>query len=194
MAHLSDVVAQEIMGEISDIVARIEAVAEKVPRAENLQIVVSNVLEDFKRTAGMTVMGETSRMKAELAKAAADIAGKVAKDVAGREKSQWIAGCFVVVGIILGFLTWSMYSKGYSAGYGSGQATGYIDARDEKAAASWANTPDGKMAYRLAAAGNISMLALCEKKYGWKIEDDYCKPFPTYNEKGQEVIFGWKIR
>lgn len=194
MAQLSDSVAQQIMGEIDDLVKRIEAVAEKVPKTENLQASVNNVLSEFKKTAGITVMGETARMKAELAQAAADVAGKVARDVAGREKAEWIAGCIAVSFLTFSLFGWVMHYKGRSAGFAEGHEQGYEEAKDEKAAASWANTPSGKSAYRLAMAGNISMLYLCEEKYGWKIEGDYCMPYPAKNEKGQQIIWGWKIK
>lgn len=194
MAQLSDSVAQQIMGEINDLVKRIEAVSEKVPQTEKLQIAVNNILNEFKKTAGMTVMGETARMKAELAQAAADVAGKVAQDVAGREKAEWIAGSIAVAFLTFSLFGWMMHYKGHAAGFAEGHEQGYFEAKDEKAAASWANTPGGKSAYRLALAGNISMLVLCEEKYGWKIEGDYCMPYPTNNEKGQQISWGWKIK
>ena len=86
-----------------------------------------------------------------------------------------------------------MNSKVYSAGFAYGHEKGYEEAKSDKAAASWANTPQGQFAYRLAMAGSISMLASCEEKYGWKIDGDYCMPFPTYNQKGQEISMGWEI-
>lgn len=194
MAQLSDSVAQQIMGEINDLVKRIEAVAEKVPQTKNLQAAVNNVLDEFKKTAGITVMGETARMKAELARAAADIAGKVAKDIAGKEKAKWIAGSIAVAFLAFSLFGWMMYYKGNTAGFANGHEQGYMEAKDEKSAASWANTPGGKSAYRLAMAGNISMLVLCEEKYGWRIEGDYCIPYPTNDEKGQKISWGWKIK
>lgn len=194
MAQLSDLVAQQIMGEIADLVKRIEAVSEKVPQTENLQIAVNNVLNEFRKTAGMTAMAETARMKAELAQAVADVAEKVAHDIAGKKKFQWVAGCLAVAFISFSTFGWMMNGKGYSAGFAFGHERGYEEAKSEKAAASWANSPQGKFAYSLARAGSISMLATCEEKYGWRIEGEYCMPYPTYNAKGQQISWGWKIK
>jgi hypothetical protein len=194
MAQLTDSVAQQIMGEIADLVKRIEAVSEKVPQTEKLQQAINSVLNEFKKTAGMTVMGETARMKAELAQAVSDVAGKVANDVASKKNVQWIAGCFAVVFLSFSSFGWMMNSKGYTAGFAFGHERGYEEAKSERAAESWANTPQGKYAYRLAMVGSISMLAICEEKYGWRIEGEYCIPYPTRNENGQEVSMGWKIK
>ncbi|WP_242012666.1 replication protein [Acetobacter lambici] len=47
------------------------------------------------------------------------------------------------------------YFFGQQAGTEKGQAEGYQAARDEKAAASWANTPAGQRAYGLDQLGNL---------------------------------------
>jgi hypothetical protein len=189
MAQLSDSVAQQIMGEIDDLVKRIEAVSEKVPQTEALQIAVNNVLKEFKTTAGMTVMGETARMKAELTRAAIDVAEKVAKDVAGRERAEWIAGCIAVAFLTFCLFGLLMHHKGRSAGYSEGHEQGYIEAKDEKAAASWANTPEGELAYGLAQAGSIRKLAHCDGK-GWIIKNNSCFP----QTGSDNMIYGWRIK
>ena len=189
MAQLSDSVAQQIMGEIDDLVKRIEAVSKNVPQTEALQIAVSNVLSEFKTTAGMTVMGETARMKAELTRAAIDVAEKVATDVAGKEKAKWIAGCMAVACIIFSLFGWMMHHKGHSAGFAEGHELGYIEAQDEKAAASWANTPEGKLAFGLAQAGSVRNLANCDGN-GWTIKNDYCFP----QAGADNMIYGWRIK
>lgn len=56
------------------------------------------------------------------------------------------------------------------------------------AAASWANTPEGQLAYGLAQAGSVRELATCSG-HGWVIERGSC--FPRQLLKGQ--MFGWKL-
>lgn len=189
MAQLSDSVAQQIMGEIDDLVKRIEAVSERVPQTENLQVAVNNVLQDFKTTAGVMVMGETARMKADMAHAAVDVARTVAKDVVGREKAEWIAGCIVVVFLILSLFGWMMHHKGRLAGFAEGHEQGYVEAKDEKSAASWANTPEGRLAYGLTQAGSIRKLAECDGD-GWSIKKEWCLPNVGSNNR----IYGWRIK
>ncbi len=83
------------------------------------------------------------------------------------------------------------YFFGQQAGTEKGQAEGYQAARDEKAAASWANTPSGQRAYNLDQLGSLNMLAICNGK-GWKIEQQHgqsvCIPYATPNGTA-----GWYI-
>lgn len=189
MAQLSDSVAQQIMGEIDNLVKRIDAISEKVPQTENLQIAVNNVLKEFKTTAGVMVMGETAKMKAGMALAAVDVARTVAKDVAGREKAEWIAGCIAVSFLIFSLFGWMMHHKGRLAGLAEGHEQGYIEAKDEKAAASWANTLEGRLAYGLAQAGSIRKLAECDGD-GWSKKKEWCLP----NVGSNSMIYGWRIK
>src|SRR3546814_6735581 len=61
---------------------------------------------------------------------------------------------------------------GYYLGNGAGEAQGYARARDETAAASWANTTNGKLARRIdqASEQTIPAIAACPKDHGWKRE------------------------
>ena len=73
---------------------------------------------------------------------------------------------------------------GYQTGYG------HADARtvDEEAAASWANTTEGRMAQALGEVGNIERLYLCDQP-GWKIEGEFCIPWA---EK-KKAPLGWRL-
>lgn len=66
----------------------------------------------------------------------------------------------------------------HDAGLKTGNAEGYAQARDEKAAAAWATTPEGRVAYSLALAGSLRHLADCDGP-GWKIENHICRPYAT---------------
>ena len=59
---------------------------------------------------------------------------------------------------------------------------------DEKAAAAWANTPEGKLAYRFAQSGELQRLAKCQGK-GWTVEKGNCFPYALQN-KGTS---GWRL-
>src|SRR3546814_5251786 len=52
------------------------------------------------------------------------------------------------------------------------RSSGYARARDEVAAASWANTVNGKLARRIdqASEQTIPAIAACPKDHGWKRE------------------------
>ncbi|MCP9321043.1 replication protein [Acetobacter persici] len=84
------------------------------------------------------------------------------------------------------------YFFGQRSGTEKGQAEGYQKARNQEAAASWANTPAGQRAYGLDRLGSLDMLALC-KGDGWITERQkggtVC--FPKLDAKGN--LSGWYI-
>lgn len=84
------------------------------------------------------------------------------------------------------------YFFGQRAGWDTGNAEGYQKARNQEAAASWANTPSGQRAYGLDRLGSLDMLALC-KGDGWTMERQkggtVC--FPKLGAKGN--LSGWYI-
>jgi len=84
------------------------------------------------------------------------------------------------------------YWFGHQAGSEQGQAAGYQAARNEQAAASWANTPAGQRAYGLDQRGSLDMLARCTAS-GWTTErrkgGTVC--FPNPDAKG--LTSGWYL-
>jgi hypothetical protein len=73
-----------------------------------------------------------------------------------------------------------------AAAYAMGRSRGLELARDEQAAASWANTPEGRLAYRLAQGGDLEALARCTAP-GWHLENDVCFP-----RTGTSGLHGWR--
>jgi hypothetical protein len=100
---------------------------------------------------------------------------------------QWAGGCIAVAFLCVGIFGWYMYSSGHDDGYNSGYGVGYSEDKDEKAAA-WANTPEGKLAYRFAQSGELQRLAKCQSK-GWTVKRGNCFPYPFQN-KG---TYGWRL-
>lgn len=84
------------------------------------------------------------------------------------------------------------YWLGSRAGTEQGQAEGYQAAREEQAAASWANTPSGRRAYGLDQRGSLDMLARCSAP-GWTTErrKDGIVCFPKSDANGQTS--GWYL-
>lgn len=84
------------------------------------------------------------------------------------------------------------YFFGQRSGWDTGHADGYQKARNQEAAASWANTPSGQRAYGLDQLGSLDMLALC-KGDGWTMERQkggtVC--FPNANARGN--VAGWYL-
>ncbi|MCP1247270.1 replication protein [Acetobacter cerevisiae] len=84
------------------------------------------------------------------------------------------------------------YFFGQRSGWDTGHADGYQKARNQEAAASWANTPSGQRAYGLDQLGSLDMLALC-KGDGWTMERQkggtVC--FPNADARGN--VTGWYL-
>ena len=64
------------------------------------------------------------------------------------------------------------FGYGYRLGDDAGETSGYARARDEVAAVSWANTPNGKLARRIdqASVETLPDIAACPRANGWHSE------------------------
>jgi hypothetical protein len=126
---------------------------------------------------GLAGAGETLRRRIDADTAAhvalndrfaADAADRRAHELRRRRWDRWwngaLAGFALLVPVALGY--------GYHLGNGAGEASGYARARDEVAAASWANTANGKLARQIdqASEQTIPAIATCPKDAGWRRE------------------------
>jgi hypothetical protein len=124
---------------------------------------------DLIHAAGEAVAQE---LRAVIARTAAEAA------VRHERVWRWALGSLTVTFLVLG-------ATGAVA-YLLGRARGLEFARDEQAAAAWANTPEGRLAYRLAQGGDLEALARCTAP-GWHLENDVCFPRP-----GADGLHGWR--
>ncbi len=159
---------------------------ERFPNA--IALAAKETLANFKATADATVKASAEAAKADLAQAVALAAREVAYHTSAKQMWQWAGGCIAVAFLCVGIFGWYMHSNGHDDGYNSGYGVGYSEAKDEKAAAAWANTPEGKLAYRFAQSGELQRLAKCQGK-GWTVEKGNCFPYPFQN-KG---TYGWRL-
>lgn len=160
---------------------------EQFPR--RIEQAAKEALIEVKTTADAAMQASAQSAKADLAQAVATTAQQVARHSAAKQMWQWATGCILLTTLAIGGLGFYLHSIGYNAGYDSGHAAGYAQAQDEKAAAAWANTPEGRAAYQLAQATSIRDLRSCHLP-GWKIENGYC--YPLVNPKDGK-IWGWQI-
>ena len=111
--------------------------------------------------------------KAEQAASKAETAAANARQAAehlaatSRQEAR-SAASWAILGAVAGVLMagGAGYWLGHTGGRRVGLADGYRIAVDEKAAASWANTPAGRLAFGLAGAGSLDQLARCDG-HGW---------------------------
>lgn len=121
--------------------------------------------------------------------AAADQADARAHDARRRRQDGWwygaLAGFALLVPIAEGW--------GYYLGSDSGQASGYARARDEVAAASWANTANGKLARQIdqASQQTIPDIATCPSENGWHSVKEHGRRFCYGTSRDAKMISSW---
>lgn len=148
------------------------------------------------KEAAHTAAREAKETTRQLANTAAQLAhndlvgqlGNAVNQVAAEaaRKQQWKAlgmgiGTAAITLLITGCLA---FHQGTEAGFGQG----FKAARHEAAAASWANTPEGQLAYRLALVGSLQRLAKCSEP-GWKVSNGVCLPYSAPDRS----LHGWVI-
>lgn len=156
---------------------------------ELIKQAAAETLRHFQQTADVTLSATKETAKAELAKAISATARDVARLTAAKHAATWISVCLLTCCLVFGAFGWYIHQDAYAAGYDKGYARAYADANDEKAAAAWANTPQGKAAYRLAQAGSIDSLLKCNQP-GWEVAQGAC----YVHKLSDGTTYGWRIR
>jgi len=120
-----------------------------------------------------------------------DAADRRAHEMRRRRQDGWwngaLAGFALLVPLSLGY--------GYHLGNEAGDASGYARARDEVAAASWANTPNGKLARQLDQASTMTIpdIAGCPKGNGWHSEKRQGVRYCFATNANAKSITGWPM-
>ena len=155
---------------------------------EKINAITVTVLEEFKLAAGKTASAAFGETQAINAQALADIANRVAGEVSTTRMYQWAGGSVAAAAVCIGLMAWYLHSSAFDTGMAAGKAAGYEQAKNQIAAAAWANTPQGRQAYRLAQTGELDRLAKCTGK-GWVIEKGVC----YVQEIKGEGTYGWRV-
>lgn len=146
--------------------------------------------------AARTAVGEAKETAQRVASTAAQLAhgdlveqlgeavNKVASDSARKQQWKALGAGIAAAAISLLVTGWVCFDAGREAGYGAAIKV----ARNETAAAAWANTPEGQLAYRLALAGSLQQVARCSAP-GWKIRNGAC--LPQVDAEG--TLHGWVL-
>jgi hypothetical protein len=142
-------------------------------------------LTKFKLAADATILASTASANAVLMKSVADAVDSVAHNTVKKQMWKWATGCIATSFACVAVFGWYMHNMGKETGIG----IGYNDAKDAVAAASWANTPQGKAAYLLATAGSIDALSQCNQP-GWILRKNECFPQSSSDKK----LYGWKVK
>jgi hypothetical protein len=143
-----------------------------------------DVTKDIRETAAAQARAAVADTTKALAHAVAEAATASAKRVAGTQMLRWAMGCFLAATVCISTLGWWAHGKGQREGYAMGREAARDRYENAAAMASWANTPDGQLAYGLAKAGSIRELATCAG-HGWVEREGVCYP--------SSKVHGWRL-
>lgn len=147
-------------------------------------------LNGFKEAADATANAAMAKAEETLTKAvvkaSVEAANNTATAKAKVEVLKWGSACGVVGVVLVAAAFWYGHSTGKTTGYAEAIKT----ATDQKAAASWAATPQGELAFKLAKSGAIDGLARCTLAESWKIEKGVC--YPHADKKN--MVQGWRVQ
>ena len=118
--------------------SRIEATATRT--LDKVITTIETTSDETIRAAEATIKASAETTMSSLADAVAKTANEVAHNTSRKQMWRWALGCLVTATVILGGIFWYGKHTGYAQGYGEC----YAKVQDEKAMASWANTPEGQ--------------------------------------------------
>lgn len=161
---------------------------------------IGQAVKDIKKAGADLSSGATAAREGTIAEWRAAVVAAVGKELTGRtlidteaakRRTTRVAAlaCGLVVLLVAG-VGYGAHRVGWQDGrrYGIGKTLTQV--HDQKARASWANTPDGKLGYQLYQAGSIRELATCDQP-GWKTAKSGTVCYP---ERFKGSTYGWKIR
>lgn len=150
-----------------------------------IQAASVTALNGFKDTADVIANAAMAKTQETLTKAVVKASVEAANNTATAKAKVEVLRWRTVSGVVGVVGAAAMFWFGHSIGYDRAvQAT-----TDQKAAASWAATEQGQLAFKLAMGGALDGLAKCTLGKKWKIENGACFPYPS--DKG---LTGWRLQ
>ena len=147
----------------------------------------ASLLAGVRQAAEAEMKATSEKTKQDLVAAVARTAEKAASRTTRGNLLKWGAACISATTIGLISMGWWSHRHGTIEGHARGWAEAHRMATDERAAASWANTPEGRLGYGLAKAGSLRELATCSGR-GWQRKGELCFPKPLGGS-----IYGWRL-
>lgn len=152
---------------------------------------IEEAARDVTKTVRQTALAEAQsaagQAKKALAEAVRQAAVASAKRAAGAQLWKWVSIAATTATLSIGITGWWQFGRGERAGIATGWTSAAKQCTSAAAAASWANTPEGQLAYRLAQAGSLRDLATCTGR-GWVAKDGSCF---VQSERGR--VHGWRL-
>jgi hypothetical protein len=146
------------------------------------------VTKAVRATAEAEARAMQEQTKRALAEAVRQSALRAAKDAAGAAIAKWVSigvGVIVVALLVVG---WREAAHGRQEGRAVGENVATKACGALVAASSWANTPDGQLAYAMAKVGGLGDVARCVG-HGMVPWDGWCT---VQSERGK-VLARWPL-
>jgi len=148
-----------------------ETIYERFPAG--IAAAAGKVTEGVRAAAEAQAKAAYAETRRALTEAVREAAVKSAQQAAGAAILKWVSVAGGVICVALLFVGWNAFDYGED----KGKAVGENGARREcgalVAASSWANTPDGQLAFALAKVGGLSDVARCSG-HGMVPRDGWC--------------------
>ena len=138
---------------------------------------IAEAARDVTKTARATAEAETKAAqeatKRALMTAVHEAAVKSSAKAAGAQLAKWVSVAGGVVCVSLFAVGWSAFGQGREKGQAVGENVARKQCAALVAASSWANTPEGQLAYAFAKAGGLGKVAHCAGR-GMVPRDGWC--------------------
>jgi len=148
-----------------------EALYEQIPA--RIAGATQEVTKTVRATAEAEARAVHEQTKRALAEAVRQSAVKVAKDAAGAAIAKWVSIGVGAIAIALVIVGWTEAARGRREGQAVGENITTKACGALVAASSWANTPEGQLAYALAKTGGLGDVVRCAGR-GMVARDGWC--------------------
>jgi hypothetical protein len=148
---------------------------------------IAEAARDVTKTVRDTALAEAqsaaAQTKRALAVAVQEAAVASAKRAAGAQLWKWVSIAATIATLSVAITAWWQFSRGERAGIANGWTSAMKQCGSAAEAASWANTPEGQLAYKLAQVGSLRDLATCTGR-GMVRKESWCL---VPSERGRPV-------
>jgi hypothetical protein len=148
----------------------------------------SDVARTVRAAAEAQAKAAQEETKRALMDAVHEVAVRSAQDAAGAQLAKWVSIAAGVIAVALVAVGWGEFSRGHEKGRALGENIAMKACGALVTASSWANTPDGQLAYALARVGGLSDVARCMGR-GMIPRDGWC----TVPSDRGKVLARWPL-
>jgi hypothetical protein len=148
-----------------------------------IAVAARDVTKAVRAAAEAQAKAAQEETKKALIQAVHEAAVKSAENASGAKFLNWLSIAAGVICVALMVVGWSAFDHGEEKGKAAGENVAKKECAALVAASSWANTPEGQLAYALAKAGGLGDVARCSGR-GMISRDGSCT---VQSERGKPL-------